>query len=70
MANNPIYSSGASSAGMSPPDGSTQRLAIDNIIRRELRVGDPNDAMQVAQALLARYKDTPRAQGLIDTLRR
>ena len=60
----PFYSGGTSSSGMTPPDGSTQRLAIDNIIRRELRVGDANDPMQVAQALLARYKDTPRAQAI------
>ena len=64
MPTHPFYSGGASSSGMTPPDGSAQRLAIDNIIRRELRVGDANDPMQVAQALLARYKDTPRAQAI------
>ncbi len=60
----PFYSSGTSPSGMSPPDSSAQRLAIDNIFRRELRVADANDAMQVAQALLTRYKDTPRAQAI------
>ncbi len=64
MPTHPFYSGGTSSSGMTPPDGSTQRLAIDNIIRRELRVGDANDPTQVAQALLARYKDTPRAQAI------
>jgi hypothetical protein len=36
-------------------------LALDNLIRRELRVADPNDPQQVAQALLSRYKGDPRA---------
>jgi len=39
-------------------------MALDNIIRRELRVSDPNDPNQIAQALLTRYKDTPRAQAI------
>ncbi|GAB4226230.1 MAG: hypothetical protein Kow00121_54380 [Elainellaceae cyanobacterium] len=42
-------------------DSSMSRMAIDNLIRRELKVSDPNDASQVAQALLTRYKDNPRA---------
>ena len=39
-------------------------MALDNIIRRELRVSDPSDPNQIAQALLTRYKDTPRAQAI------
>lgn len=38
-----------------------QRMALDNLIRRELKVGDPTDAHQVAQALLDRYQADPRA---------
>jgi hypothetical protein len=45
-------------------DASVQRLALDNLIRRELKVGDPNDPAQVAQALLARYQDDPRAKAI------
>ncbi len=40
------------------------RLVLDNLIRRELKVGDPSDPQQVAQALLSRYKDDPRAQAI------
>ncbi|MDX2097639.1 MAG: hypothetical protein SFW36_07665, partial [Leptolyngbyaceae cyanobacterium bins.59] len=52
-------SSMAQSNGVMPH--STARLALDNLLRRELKVGDPNDPQQVAQALLSRYKDTPKA---------
>ncbi|TBW02150.1 hypothetical protein E0E52_18090 [Azotobacter chroococcum] len=46
-----------------------QRLALDNLIRRELKVGDPNDPMQVAQALLDRYKGDPRAAAIAQEAR-
>ena len=49
---------------MTRRDGSPQRMALDNIFRRELRVSDPSDPMQIAQALLTRYKDNPRAQAI------
>ncbi|WP_024302733.1 hypothetical protein [Pseudogulbenkiania sp. MAI-1] len=47
-------------------DGATpnQRMALDNLIRRELKVGDPSDPEQVARALLERYQGEPRARGL------
>jgi hypothetical protein len=47
-----------------PIANSPQRLALDNLLRRELKVSDPNDAKEVAQALLNRYKDTPKAQAI------
>jgi hypothetical protein len=59
----PFYSSGSPS-GSAPTDGSSQRMAIDNILRRELRVSDPSDPNQIAQALLTRYKDSPRARAI------
>lgn len=40
------------------------RLALDNLIRRELKVGDPGDASQVAAALVERYREDPRAQSI------
>ena len=43
---------------------SQDRLVLDNLLRRELKVGDPNDPTQVAQALLERYRDDPRAQAI------
>ncbi|MEW6707814.1 MAG: hypothetical protein AB1430_23465 [Pseudomonadota bacterium] len=52
----------AHSAGLGAPN--PQRLALDNLIRRELKVGDPADPKQVAQALLERYKGDPRANAI------
>jgi hypothetical protein len=60
MRMNPI-DIGQAGAGSSQ---SGQRLALDNLIRRELKVGDPGDAAQIAQALLARYRDDPRARAM------
>ena len=66
----PFYSSNSTGShstapvGTPPPTGSPQRLALDNLIRRELRVGNPNDPLQIAQALLTRYKGTPRAAAI------
>lgn len=37
---------------------------IDNLIRRELKVGDPGDAAQVARALAQRYQGDLRAQAI------
>ncbi|WP_454738601.1 hypothetical protein [Cupriavidus necator] len=41
-----------------------QRMAIDNLIRRELKVGDPHDPEQIAQALADRYQFEARAQAI------
>jgi hypothetical protein len=60
----PYSSSGSPSGSAAPTNGSPQRMALDNIIRRELRVSDPSDPNQIAQALLTRYQDTPRAQAI------
>ena len=72
----PVYSSNSTApagtpppGGTPPPTGSPQRLALDNLIRRELRVGDPNDPQQVAQALLTRYKGDPRALAIAQEAR-
>ncbi len=52
----------ASSNALSTVHTGQDRLVLDNLIRRELKVGDPNDPNQVAQALLTRYSADPRAQ--------
>jgi len=41
-----------------------RRLELDNLIRRELRVGDPQDPKQIAQALMNRYEADPRARAI------
>ncbi|MDD1620039.1 MAG: hypothetical protein LUQ11_01065 [Methylococcaceae bacterium] len=58
---NPFY--GSSGGGLSA-NGGQQRLALDNLLRRELKVGDPNDPKQIAEALLNRFKDDPRANAI------
>lgn len=58
---NPFY---GSSAGTTPANSGYQRLALDNLIRRELKVSDPNDPQQIANALLERFKDDPRAKAI------
>ncbi len=40
------------------------RNAIDNLIRRELKVGDPSDPKQIANALADRYQSDVRAQAI------
>jgi len=37
---------------------SPQSIAVDNLLRRELRIADPKDPAQIAQGLLSRYPDT------------
>lgn len=49
----------------SPPvPANSRQLAIDTLIRRELKVGDPRDPKQIAQALAERYKADARAQAI------
>ncbi len=64
--NNSFY--GSSGSGI-PASGNQQRLALDNLIRRELKVGDPNDPKQIADALLNRFKDDPRAGAITQEAR-
>ncbi len=58
----PESSNDATSNHAGPP--SKAQLALDNLLRRELRVGDPRDAGQVAKALMDRYQSQPRARGI------
>jgi hypothetical protein len=62
--NGSFYGGTGQKGGTAPPSGSQQRLALDNLIRRELKIADPNDPIQVAQALLTRYQDDPRARAI------
>ncbi len=60
---NPFASSNPQGGAVSS-GGANHRLALDNLIRRELKVGDPSDPMQIATALLERYKGDPRARAI------
>ena len=46
------------------PGPNRQQVTLDNLLRRELRVGDPNDPQQIAQALAERYQGDVRAQAI------
>jgi hypothetical protein len=58
----PFLSSGGRRGA--PQANTNRQLEFDNLLRRELKVGDPGDAGQVANALLERYKADPRAQAM------
>ncbi|RQQ54320.1 hypothetical protein [Burkholderia stagnalis] len=59
------YNGWPQSGGTSAPaSAGAQRTAFDNLIRRELKVGDPADPAQIARALLDRYQNNPRAQAI------
>lgn len=46
------------------PDPKAASQSIDNLLRRELKVGDPSDPEQIARALADRYQASPRAQAI------
>jgi hypothetical protein len=48
----------------SSSDPKASSHAIDNLLRRELKVGDPSDPVQIARALADRYQASPRAQAI------
>lgn len=52
------------SSGSRTSTSNKQQLALDNLIRRELRVGDPRNPEQVANALLDRYQNDRRAAAI------
>ncbi|NJC87403.1 MAG: hypothetical protein FIB02_02550, partial [Desulfuromonas sp.] len=56
----PFYGAG-STANTQLAVGGYQSMALDNLIRRELKVSDPGDPQQIASALLDRFKNDPRA---------
>ena len=47
-----------------PGSGATVSLALDNMLRNQLKVSDPRNAKQIAEGLLAYYQDLPQAAGI------
>ncbi len=60
---NSVPQSDPTGGGRSGPPSKAQ-MALDNLLRRELRVGDPRNPQQIAKALLDRYQAEPRARGI------
>lgn len=48
----------------STPPATLAQSQIDNLLRRELKIGDPGDPSQVARALADRYQTYARAQAI------
>jgi len=55
---------GTGTASQHRGQASAVSLALDNLLRNQLRVNDPRNAKQVAEGLLSYYKDHPQAVGL------
>jgi hypothetical protein len=47
-----------------PGSGATVSLALDNMLRNQLKVSNPRDPKQVAEGLLAYYQDLPQTAGI------
>jgi hypothetical protein len=63
------YGSGAGSAGPArngsrPGAAGNTALAIDNMLRNQLRVSNPRDPKQIAEGLLAYYQDLPQTAAI------
>jgi hypothetical protein len=52
--------------GRGPSSASSINLALDNMIRSQLKVSDPRNSKEVAQALLSYYKDLPQAAAITE----
>jgi hypothetical protein len=49
-----------------PSNASSINLALDNMIRSQLKVSDPRNPKEIAQALLSYYKDLPQAMAITE----
>lgn len=67
----PFAPNGFASGGRAPLNGSrgpsnasSVSLALDNMIRSQLKVSDPRNPKEIAQALLSYYRDLPQAAAI------
>jgi hypothetical protein len=64
------FGNGGYTSGLAPSlpprgtGGGGADLALDNMLRNQLRVSDPRNPQQIAEGLLAFYKDLPQAVGI------
>jgi hypothetical protein len=49
-----------------PSNSSSVGLALDNMIRSQLKVSDPRNPKEIAQALLSYYRDLPQAAAITE----
>ena len=49
-----------------PSNASSINLALDNMIRSQLKVSDPRNPKEIAQALLSYYRDLPQAMAITE----
>jgi hypothetical protein len=56
----------SASNGRGPSNASSINLALDNMIRSQLKVSDPRNPKEIAQALLGYYKDLPQAAAITE----
>ena len=51
---------GSPNGSRGPSNATSVSLALDNMIRSQLKVSDPRNPKEIAQALLSYYKDLPK----------
>ena len=56
----------ATANGRGPSNASSINLALDNMIRSQLKVSDPRNPKEIARALLEYYKDLPQAVAIAE----
>ncbi len=66
MPNGFAPSSRGTGNGRGPTSTSSINLALDNMIRSQLKVSDPRNPKEIAQALLTYYKDLPQAVAITE----
>ena len=57
---------GSPNGSRGPSNAASVSLALDNMIRSQLKVSDPRNPKEIAEALLAYYKDLPQAAAITE----
>jgi hypothetical protein len=57
---------GSPNGSRGPSNAASVSLALDNMIRSQLKVSDPRNPKEIAQALLSYYKDLPQAAAITE----
>jgi hypothetical protein len=57
---------GSPNGSRGPSNATSVSLALDNMIRSQLKVSDPRNPKEIAQALLSYYRDLPQAAAITE----